>query len=359
VTKKKPVAASATAQEVPATEAATPETPGMTEVIAGEATGLAHAASPKEQQEDIARESAALAEPAEHEPAAAEAPDAVHGGLAMPAVKPAESATQATAADGKLRAGAQWINRVKAGNQLLEELVPDLTPENFLLAESDHSRAATLVAPCEGATRLLMTFGGNTGFLLTPPPIVHMPDCHVISIRDPKRCFALAGVPGLGERYETCVENLRRIIATLGAKDIFVAGVSAGGYPALRYGFDLGAQGVLGMSAPTTLNLGDDPNAPMSRYPQLTALYRERPEVAIDLVPLYANTLPRPNVILAYSPSNVRDSWLANRMRGINGVDLVTVDDEAGHRVFTWLSKTNEMPYYLGKLMGLRQITEA
>jgi hypothetical protein len=339
-------------------------TAGLAHAAAAEPTGVApdggavnavaeHAAPRDDETPEPGTITDARAGNADQPRAASEPHQAAAGDLPKPAI---QTAAQAAAADGKLRAGMQWINRVKAGNQILEELVPDLTPENFLLAESDHSRAATLVAPCEGATRLLMTFGGNTGFLLTPPPIVHMPDCHIISIRDPKRCFALAGVPGLGERYETCVENLRRIIALLGATDIYCAGVSAGGYPALRYALDLGAQGVLGMSAPTTLNLGDDPNAPMSRYPQLTALYRERPEVAIDLVPPYANTLPRPSVILAYSPSNVRDSWLANRMRGINGVELVTVDDEAGHRVFTWLSKTNEMPYYLGKLMELRQV---
>jgi hypothetical protein len=205
---------------------------------------------------------------------------------------------------------------------------------------------------------VVLTFGGNTGYLMLPPGLVGLPNTHVIAIRDPKRCFALCGVPGLGETYADCLANLRLLMAELGATELFCAGVSAGGFPAFRYGLDLGAAGVLGFSTPTTLDLADELGAGLANYPQLTALYRNRPDIPLDLARPYALTLPRPRAILVYSPSNDRDSWLAARMGGLAGVEVSAVSEEAGHRVFQWLSTGNGVTQYLGRLLSLQPLTE-
>jgi hypothetical protein len=250
-----------------------------------------------------------------------------------------------------------WHERVQDGNRLLNRLFPALVAAASLPGDEDYSRATLLVAPCENATSLVLTFGGNTGYLMLPPGLVSLPNTHVIAIRDPKRCFALCGVPGLGATYADCLVNLRLLMAELGATELFCAGVSAGGFPAFRYGLDLGAAGVLGFSTPTTLDLADELGAGLANYPQLTALYRNRPDMPLDLARPYAQTLPRPRAILVYSPSNDRDSWLAARMGGLPGVEISAVSEEAGHRVFQWLSTGNGITQYLGRLLSLRALT--
>jgi len=252
-----------------------------------------------------------------------------------------------------------WPARIQQGNALLNALLPELSAETTLPTDLDYNRSCLLVAPWEGATKVLIAFGGNTGYLMLPPPIVTLQNTHLIAIRDPQRCFALCGVPGLGHTYADCVANLRRLVAALGGPDIYVTGVSAGGYPALRYGLDLGAEGVLGFSAPTTLDLADDPGADLSRYPQLTALYRQQPDIPLDLARLYAATSPRPHAILLFSMSNDRDTWLADRMRHIEGVEANPVSNEAGHRVFVWLNAANAIPQYFDRLFALRRFEPA
>ena len=269
------------------------------------------------------------------------------------------ASTAAGAAPSGLAAPARpsWFDRIKQGNDMLARLFPALVTPAAQPDGDDYSRAALLVAPCPGASAVLLTFGGNTGYLMLPTAIVVLPNIHVIAIRDPKRCFALCGVPGLGATYAACLANLRVLMAELGATELFCTGVSAGGFPALRYGLDLGARGVLAFSPPTTLDLADEAGAELSHYPQLTALYRNRPDVKLDLARAYAATLPRPRAVLVYSPSNDRDAWLAARMGGIKGVDIHAVSEEAGHRVFQWLSAGNGIVEYLTRLLSLRAVT--
>jgi hypothetical protein len=252
-----------------------------------------------------------------------------------------------------------WLDRINQGNALLLRLFPDMIAPSALPNEAEYSRAALLVAPCPGATAVIITFGGNTGYLMLPAALVNLPNTHVIAMRDPKRCFALCGVPGLGATYKDTLASLHRLMDELGATEIFCSGVSAGGFPALRYGLDLGAAGVLAFSTPTTLDLADEVGADLAAYPQLTALYRNRPDMPLDVARPYAAALPRPRVILVYSPSNDRDSWLAARMGGIPGVDISAVSDEAGHRVFQWLSTGTGITQYLGRLLSLRPVTAA
>ncbi len=268
--------------------------------------------------------------------------------------------SSAPAPDGAARPLAPrlgWLDRIQAGNQMLNRLFPDLVAPAALPGDEDYSRATLLVAPCDGASSVILTFGGNTGYLMLPPGLVTLPNTHIIALRDPKRCFALCGVPGLGATYADCLANLRTLMSELGATELFCTGVSAGGFPALRYGLDLGAAGVLGFSTPTTLDLSDELGAGLANYPQLTALYRNRPDMPLDLARPYAETLPRPRAILVYSPSNDRDSWLAARMGGIAGVEVSAVSEEAGHRVFQWLSTGNGVTQYLGRLLSLRAVT--
>jgi pimeloyl-ACP methyl ester carboxylesterase len=249
-----------------------------------------------------------------------------------------------------------WAERLQHGNALLRRLFPRLT-DDALPDTATYDNAPLLVAPYPGARTLVISFGGNTNFLMLPQSIVTLPDAHLIAIRDPSRCFSICGLAGLGADYAACIASLRRLIDALGATRIYCTGVSAGGYPALRFGLDLGVCGVLAFSPPTTLELADDGDAPLSRYPQLTALYKQRAALGfdLDLARAYTDSEDRPGVLLLYSPSHDRDAWLANRMRGIDGVEVSAVSPEAGHRVYLWLNAQNRIPYYIERMLALQR----
>jgi len=250
----------------------------------------------------------------------------------------------------------EWSARVLQGRRHLERLLPAMAERAKMPTEDGNDgRAAILVAPCDGARSVLITFGGNAGYLVLPAAVQQLPKTHIIAIRDPKRCFSLRGVAGLGATYQACCDNLRLLLASLGGTDVHCLGVSAGGYAALRFGLDLGAHGVLGMSAPTTLDLADEPGATLKRYPYLTALYRALPDMKLDMAQVYAATSPRPRVLLLYAPSHERDAWLANRMDGIPGVELEEINEKAGHRVLQMLEATNTLEHYIQRLRRQQQ----
>jgi hypothetical protein len=251
-----------------------------------------------------------------------------------------------------------WPERLKQGNALLQTLFPGRIRDSDLPGMPKFDGVPLLVAPWEGATRVVLSFGGNTGFLMLPQSLLSLRDTHLIAVRDPLRCFALFGIPGLGDSYRLALGAIRQLMAAMGATDLYCTGVSAGGYPALRYALDLGAQGVLGFSAPTTLDVADDDNAPLSRYPQLTALYKRKHELDfdLDLARSYAAAPVRPSAILMYSSSHNRDAWLAHRMANLAGVTIKAVSPEAGHRVFLWLNNQNYVRDYVAEMLTLKHV---
>jgi hypothetical protein len=158
----------------------------------------------------------------------------------------------------------------------------------------------------------------------------------------------------LGDDYPTCLANLRKIMEALLVTDSFCMGISAGGSAALRFGCDLGVSGVLGFSVPTTLNLDDDPGAELKNYPQLTLLYRRARHLGIDLAAYYMSCAPRPRAILVYSSAHPRDAWLAERMRGMVGVELLDTPDFQGHTTYQFMTDNGRMEGLVKRLFGLR-----
>jgi pimeloyl-ACP methyl ester carboxylesterase len=239
-----------------------------------------------------------------------------------------------------------WAKRVEQGVRRMSRALPKFAQSNM-----------SVMAPCVGARSALITFGGNAGGLLIPAAIRELPQTHVIAVTDRSRCFGMCGLDQFGDTYEACLDSFRALLAELGVTVVHFVGVSAGGYAALRFGLDLGGSGVLGLGIPTTLNLADDPGKTLKDYPALTAIYRKRRGMAVDLARLYSKTLPRPRVLLVYSPKHQRDAWQAKRMREVRGVELDEVQGEAGHRLLRWLDDTGGLSPYLERLRSMRPLT--
>ena len=229
----------------------------------------------------------------------------------------------------------------------LRRLVERLWDGEALVARAAGGEAATprkcssiMVAPAPGASRCLFVF---SGIAMVPypslPAFATREACHLVFLFDPTRRFLLGRTPRLGATYEATLATLRRLLAALGGPALHCVGISSGGYPALRLGLALGARGVLAFSGPTTIDMNDDPGAPMSRYPQLVGVYRSVPHLVQGLGTPYAQANPRPRVILIYGAAHERDTFmahlLADRVGPESGVALRPLPDFAEHDTFS------------------------
>lgn len=265
-----------------------------------------------------------------------------------------EHEAQGDSAEAEGGPGDAWAERVRRGNRLLFRLLG-----TEALAPKQPRKRAIVVAPAEnaGCARVLILFNGNVGEIRQLPALQTYPDVHVVSLRDPERRFLLTGAHGLGEDIPGVIFTLRRVIRDLRAREVFCLGASAGGYPALRYGLEMQVRGILAFSPPTTLNIDDDPGASMTKYPQLARLYTRARGLGVDLVPLYKAQRVRPSVLALYPPAHPRDSWLAQRLRGIGGVELVALDGCDDHSTLNYTARTGQLTGFLDRLFTLAPYT--
>ena len=247
------------------------------------------------------------------------------------------------------------LERIRAGEDLLRSL--GLVPPARNGQPSASPRTGLMLLRHPSSRRVTLVFNGNTSVFSLPPPLVTGTDTHIVMLRDPTRCFGFLGIPELGEDYETCIANLRRIVAALGADELYLVGMSAGGSTAVKVGCDMQAKGVLGFSVPTTLDLKDDEGAELRHYPQLTKLYTRARHLGIDLAEYYRNSSPRPGLALVYSADHQRDSWLAERMRSIPGVQLIDVEGFAGHATYRWMLERGNLGPLIDRLFKLEPVS--
>ncbi len=259
-----------------------------------------------------------------------------------------EASKHAGTANGTARPIPELAKRHADGRYLLAAL--GLRPGEAGHAASGTEKPSLEVLRSPTARSLTIVFSGNNPDFALPPHLLVHQDTHLVLINDRRRCFALAGIPGLGADYDACLAGLRRIIDSLKPDAIFVLGLSAGGAGAIKFACDLPADRILCFSVPTTLRLADDPGAPMSRYPQLARLYRLDPGLGIDLASYYAAHATAPPATLVFGARHPRDAFLARRMEGIPGVTLVALDGYDGHGAYRWLAHQNAIGSYFDRL---------
>lgn len=201
-----------------------------------------------------------------------------------------------------------------------------------------------------GARRVLISFGGANSAFWMPAAFFEFADTHVVALRDTRRLFHLVGVKGLGADYAESVAGLKKLIKGLGViNKIVMAGCSSGGYAALRYALDLGARGVLAISAPSRINASE---SELERYPALRKLARTRPEMMEDVVPLYQRHPKPPAVIMAWGSENPIDSEQALRMHGLPNVALVPLPGIAAHASWVKLIADRQFEPLLARLLA-------
>lgn len=241
--------------------------------------------------------------------------------------------------------------RILAGSKRFEEITTRrlATRTDGQGLRGEKCCGALLTSP--GAHRIIFVFGGNAGWFHMEPAYIDRDDCHVMFLHDPSRCFCLCAIPGIGDDYRQNLATLRQVVEGLGATEVYCVGYSAGGYPALRYGLDLGARGVLSLAGPTTLDISEDPNLRVKDHPQLRPLYRNARHMAVDLVPLYRAAANPPRVLAIYGEGHARDAMLARRMASLPTVTLEALPNFQRHGVARELGRAGLLRSYVQRVV--------
>jgi hypothetical protein len=174
----------------------------------------------------------------------------------------------------------------------------------------------------------------------------------LVYLRDFRHLFYLSGLPSLGANRDDTIAALRRMVASLNGRRILCLGASAGTYPALHYGLDLGAEAVVGLSG--AIDLSVDFNARLTGAETIARLHAELPAAAIDLRRAYATAPKPPRARIAYGADNWDDRLHAESMRGLSTVRLEAVDACDNHNVTLELIRRGQFEPMLNWLLSPR-----
>jgi tetratricopeptide (TPR) repeat protein len=193
--------------------------------------------------------------------------------------------------------------------------VIDVDPRRDVIIP-DGSRAATAV----------LVFTGTNDAVAMPLPLFdrYMAplDLTPVYLRDFHRLRYLAGIRALGGSYEETIGALRRMLRERGFSRIYALGNCAGGFAAMRYGVELGAERILVFDAPSFC-----PDEALTRLDQgqnfmRTRLQRRFGEDMTDLKPFLAARKSAARIDVFYQIEDPKKRIHAERLADVPGVRL-------------------------------------
>src|SRR5262249_23175317 len=135
---------------------------------------------------------------------------------------------------------------------------------------------------------------------------------------------------------------------------LYALGVSYGGYPALHYGLDLRAHGVLMLGGQTDLTAEFNERVGLS--PALPAILREAPDYAQNLRELYMCADQHPGALICFGADYLYDRRHAERMCGVRNLELVPVENHSYHNVIDALIRRGRFFDLLHRLLSLEPV---
>lgn len=200
---------------------------------------------------------------------------------------------------------------------------------------SDSNSNAILPWRCKnGSEKIIFAFTGFAGRLSLTLTTIHLTlrqfGCHIVYLTDTDGQFYIRGsewnTPG-----ELC-DLLRNIAREFGATRYFTLGSSSGGYGALRYGLDLGAEAVLAYSPLITPEI----NGWAATRKTLGQFRKNIPGFEPNLDVHFANSKTHPKVTIAYGAQCDGDRISAELMKNLPNVTLAPADGLAHHASLRW-----------------------
>lgn len=202
---------------------------------------------------------------------------------------------------------------------------------------------------------LLLTFGGLStmfgGVAEDMEFVVRNVAINTIFVSDPQRLFMLGGFASVGE-YWTSIGWLKDLKHAWGIENFYCLGLSGGGYPAIRYGLDLGARRVLTFAAPTEITPTITQTDKRATALANRVLMR-KPHMCVNLRAEIARFgTDAPQIINYYGADMREDSYHARNIEGLPTVSLRPVANLDSHAVIAWLKQSGSFREILQEFLG-------
>jgi tetratricopeptide (TPR) repeat protein len=261
-----------------------------------------------------------------------------------------------------------------ASESRLAEGDPDRADEEELKAVSDKAprqeqrvrplvvndpTSDVLVAEVRGAETGLLIFTGSNDAVSIPLPIfdryLATLELTAVYLKDFNRLRFLQGIQSLADDYQGTIASLRNIVSRLGVNRICTIGNCDGGFAAIRYGVELGADRILTFGAPT-----HSPQDTLAKVEQARNFMRHRLAVnvapnMIDLKPFLQAHRHSPQIELFYEEEDARDRIQALHLSGLPGITLHPQPGLSNHHLLRRFALSNEdFRGMLGKMLGVK-----
>lgn len=250
---------------------------------------------------------------------------------------------------------AQWPTFAWARNvQRLFELMPP--PDPAAPPFADAFPAAMQVVERPGAETAMLVFCGAKHRIGMPLPMMHRWlsrwPVNLIYLRDLKSLGYMAGIEGLGPDLDGALGALQGEIQKLGARRVVCYGHSLGGYGALRYGLELGAEAVVLLSG--VVNLDPAFNAGLHYAGAARRLRAAFPDEVLDLKQPYLGSARPPAVYAVYAEHNWDDRIQAEHLADLDGVVTIETAGSKTHNTAVELMRAGRFDDLISDAVGAR-----
>jgi hypothetical protein len=201
---------------------------------------------------------------------------------------------------------------------------------------------------------LLVAFGGlSTMFGGTAEDmgfLVRTVRLNALFVSDPQRLFMLGGFTSIGGYWQT-IGWLKDLKQAWSIDHIYCLGLSGGGYPALRYGLDLGATRILTFAAPTEITptiTQIDKRATALAHRVLTRRRHMCVNLRDEIAKLGAAA---PEIINYYGAEMPEDACHGRNIEGLPTVSSRPVSGLNSHAVIAWLKQSGKFNTILHELL--------
>ena len=215
-----------------------------------------------------------------------------------------------------------------------------------------------LTAEVAGADTAVLVFTGSNDAVSMPLALfdryLATLEISAVYLKDFNRLRFLRGVRSLGEDYMGTLATLRRLLDGLGVRRLRTIGNCDGGFAAIRYGVELGADRIITFSAPT-----HTPQEPLTRIAQTRNFMRNRlaamvpPEMA-NLRPFLESHRHSARIEFFYEVEDPYDRAHAAHLASLPGIRLHPRPGFSNHHLLRRLALTNDdFCGVLGRLLAV------
>jgi tetratricopeptide (TPR) repeat protein len=173
-----------------------------------------------------------------------------------------------------------------------------------------------------------------------------------VYLKDFQRLFYLNGVASLGASYGATITALRELCRHLEIRRLFTMGSSAGGFAAIRYGVELGAEGAASFAGET-----HDADRALTKIEPGVAMIRRRlaavvPREELDLRQFLSSRRSSCAISLYYAGDAPRDNAQASHLCGLSGVTATAVAGCDDHELLRWLALNRDLSSILARVFA-------